>query len=74
MYPPTTAVQPVRRARKTWASWLANIIGSKTHGGSAVWQAVEGVYVWRSRHGALYIVDAKGTRKVRGATAQRADQ
>ena len=42
----------------------------KTHGGSAVWQAVEGVYVWRSRYGALYIVDAKGTRKVRGATAQ----
>jgi len=39
----------------------------KTHGHSAVWQAIEGVYVWRSRNGALYIVDAKGTHKVRGA-------
>ena len=45
----------------------------KTHGRSAVWQAIEGVYVWRSPNGALYIVDAKGTHKVRGATAQRAD-
>jgi len=42
----------------------------KTHGRTAVWQATEGVYVWRSRHGALYIVDAKGTHKVRGATAR----
>ena len=42
----------------------------KTHGGTAVWQATEGVYVWRTRHGALYIVDHTGTRKVRGATAR----
>jgi len=39
-----------------------------------VWQATEGVYIWRSRHGALYIVDAKGTHKIRGATAQRSSQ
>jgi len=42
----------------------------KTHSGTAVWQATEGVYVWRTRHGALYIVDAKGTHKIRGATAR----
>jgi len=42
----------------------------KTHGRSDVWQALEGVYVWRSGRGAIYVVDSKGTRKVRGATAR----
>ncbi|HZJ06981.1 MAG TPA: hypothetical protein VFD59_16120 [Nocardioidaceae bacterium] len=41
----------------------------KTFGGYEVWQPLEGVYIWRSPHSALYIVDAKGTRKLRAASA-----
>ena len=36
----------------------------KTHGGWAVRQPFPGLYVWRDPHGATYVVDHSGTRRV----------
>lgn len=36
----------------------------KTHGGWQVQQSFPGIYVWRDPHGALYLVDHTGTRKI----------
>jgi hypothetical protein len=40
----------------------------KTHGAWQVRQPFAGVYVWRDPHGALYLVDHTGTRRL-GANA-----
>jgi hypothetical protein len=37
----------------------------KTHGPMEVRQPFPGIYVWRDRHGAFYLVDHTGTRRVR---------
>ncbi len=39
----------------------------KTHGGWQVQQPFPGIYVWRDPHGAFYIVDHTGTRRIRTA-------
>jgi len=44
----------------------------KTHGGWSLWQPREGVYLWSSPHGAVYLVDSHGTRKVRAASRRAA--
>ena len=36
----------------------------KTHGGWQVRQPFPGVYVWRDPHGATYVVDHSGTRRL----------
>ena len=40
----------------------------KTHGGWQVQQPFPGIYVFRDPHGAFYLVDHTGTRRLRGAT------
>ena len=37
----------------------------KTHGHWQVRQPFPGIYVWRDPHGALYLVDHTGTRRLR---------
>ncbi|WP_395695577.1 DUF222 domain-containing protein [Nocardioides sp.] len=44
----------------------------KTHGGWQVQQPFPGIYVWRDPHGAFYVVDHTGTRRVPSAPARRA--
>ena len=39
----------------------------KTHGGWQVKQPFPGIYVWRDPHGAYYLVDNTGTRRIRDA-------
>ena len=39
----------------------------KTHGGWQVQQPFPGIYVWRDPHGAFYLVDHTGTRRLRDA-------
>ena len=39
----------------------------KTHGRWQVQQPFPGIYVWRDPHGAFYLVDHTGTRRLRGA-------
>jgi hypothetical protein len=41
----------------------------KTHGGWAVAQPFPGIYLWRDPHGAVYLVDHTGTRRLRTADA-----
>ena len=36
----------------------------KTHGAWQVQQPFAGIYVWRDPHGALYLVDHTGTRRI----------
>ena len=36
----------------------------KTHGGWAVRQPFPGIYLWRDPHGATYLVDHTGTRRI----------
>jgi hypothetical protein len=47
----------------------------KTHGGWQVQQPFPGIYVWRDPHGAIYLVDHTGTRRVATTTrtASRAE-
>ena len=40
----------------------------KTHGGWQVRQPFPGIYVWRDPHGATYLVDHTGTRRLKSAT------
>ncbi len=40
----------------------------KTHGDWQVQQPFPGIYVWRDPHGALYLVDHTGTRRIRGGS------
>ena len=40
----------------------------KTHGGWQVQQPFPGIYLWRDPHGAHYLVDHTGTRRLREAT------
>jgi len=37
----------------------------KTHGNWSTWQPREGIHLWCSPHGAIYLVDTNGTRKIR---------
>jgi hypothetical protein len=37
----------------------------KTHGGWQVQQPFPGIYLWRDPHGAMYLVDHTGTRRLR---------
>ena len=39
----------------------------KTHGGWQVQQPFPGIYLWRDRHGATYLVDHTGTRRIHQA-------
>jgi hypothetical protein len=39
----------------------------KTHGGWDVKQPFPGIYLWRDRSGALYLVDHTGTRRLASA-------
>ena len=43
----------------------------KTHGGWQVKQPFPGIYVFRDPHGAFYLVDHTGTRRLRGADTAR---
>ena len=36
----------------------------KTHGRWDVQQPVPGIYLWRDQHGAVYLVDCTGTRRI----------
>ncbi len=45
----------------------------KTHGRWQVQQPFPGLYVWRDPHGAYYLVDHTGTRRVAAATPQTVD-
>jgi hypothetical protein len=38
----------------------------KTHGRWDVQQPFPGIYLWRDPHGAFYLVDHTGTRRIRG--------
>ena len=38
----------------------------KTHGGWQVQQPFPGIYLWRDKHGAFYLVDHTGTRQLNG--------
>ena len=40
----------------------------KTHGGWQVRQPFPGIYVWRDPHGATYLVDHTGTRRLKSPT------
>jgi hypothetical protein len=42
----------------------------KTHGNWQVQQPFPGIYLWRDPHGAFYLVDHTGTRRLRGDSAQ----
>jgi hypothetical protein len=41
----------------------------KTHGGWEVRQPFPGIYLWRDPHGAIYLVDHTGTRRLGGMPA-----
>ncbi len=43
----------------------------KTHGGWQVQQPYPGIYVWRDPHGAFYVVDHTGTRRLAGTSPTR---
>lgn len=40
----------------------------KAHGPWAVQQPFPGIYLWRDPHGAVYLVDATGTRRLENAS------
>ena len=42
----------------------------KTHAGWQVQQPFPGIYVWRDPHGAFYLVDHTGTRRLPGAPSK----
>ena len=43
----------------------------KTHGDWQVQQPFPGIYLWRDPHGAFYLVDHTGTRRLRNRKSKR---
>jgi hypothetical protein len=46
----------------------------KTHGGWQVHQPFPGIYLWRDPHGAFYLVDHTGTRRLRRSDAAEREE